>query len=85
MKKKTDYRKAPQKISEAIKVAEIIEDFLPAPDKLVKKEDSVKVTILLSADSVDFFKSRAKVSGIPYQAMIRAVLDRYAAHYRDNG
>jgi predicted DNA binding CopG/RHH family protein len=82
MKKKIRYRTAPEDISNAIKVSEIIEDFLPAPEKLVKKEDNVKITILLSKNSITFFKEKAKRIGVPYQTMIKTVLDKYSSHYR---
>jgi hypothetical protein len=59
----------------------IIKDFLPPPEQLVLKEDGVKVTISLSKRSVEFFKSRARKSKIPYQRMIRRVLDEYAKAY----
>jgi hypothetical protein len=38
----------------------VVEDFLPAPDALVPREDNVKVTLSLSRRSVDFFKRAAK-------------------------
>ncbi len=82
MKKRTTYKSAPDDISKAIAVSEAIEDFLPAPELLIKKEDTVKVTILLSKNSVDFFKHHARKTGVPYQTMIKVVLDRYASHYR---
>jgi predicted DNA binding CopG/RHH family protein len=82
MKKKISYRTAPENISNAVKVSEIIEDFLPAPEKLVKKEDNVKITILLSKNSITFFKEKAKKIGVPYQTMIKTVLDKYSSHYR---
>ena len=59
----------------------IIKDFLPPPDQLILKDDGVKVTISLSKRSVDFFKAHAKKSKIPYQRMIRRVLDEYAGHF----
>lgn len=59
----------------------VIKDFLPPPDRLILKEDGVKVTISLSKRSVDFFKKHAKKSRIPYQRMIRRVLDEYASAY----
>lgn len=61
---------------------EVIDDFLPPPDKLALKEESVKVTISLSKASVDFFKKYARKLHIPYQKMIRIVLDLYVSHYR---
>jgi len=56
----------------------IVEDFLPPPDKLVPREDNVKVTLSLSRRSVDFFKRAAKQRRVPYQRMIRALVDAYA-------
>ena len=38
---------------------DVIDDFLPPPDQLVLKDDGVKVTILLSRKSVEFFKAEA--------------------------
>ena len=61
-----------------------IKDFLPPPDQLILKEDGVKVTISLSKRSVDFFKMHARKSRVPYQRMIRRVLDEYAHHYVTN-
>jgi hypothetical protein len=58
-------------------------DFLPSPDKLVLRESNVKVTLSLSRKSVDFFKREAKKSRVPYQRMIRALVDAYAERERD--
>ena len=59
----------------------IVKDFLPAPDKLVLKEENVKVTIALSKSSISFFKKIAKKHRTPYQAMIRRILSLYAEKY----
>jgi predicted DNA binding CopG/RHH family protein len=56
----------------------VVADFLPAPDALVAREENVKVTIELSRRSVDFFKRAAKARRVPYQRMIRALVDAYA-------
>jgi hypothetical protein len=56
----------------------IVEDFLPPPEALVAREDNVKVTLSLSRRSVDFFKRAAKSQHVPYQRMIRALVDAYA-------
>ncbi len=82
MKKKTTYKSAPPELAESIMSSETIEDFLPAPELLIKKEDNVKITISLSKSSVDFFKEKAKKAGVPYQTMIKTVIDRYSAHYK---
>ena len=84
MKKKVIYKSAPKDISDAIISSKIIDDFLPEPEKLIKKEDNVKITILLSKNSIRFFKEKAKKVGVPYQTMIKTVLDKYTAHYQNN-
>lgn len=56
----------------------VVEDFLPSPDQLVSRDDNVKVTLSLSRRSVDFFKRAAKQRRVPYQRMIRALVDQYA-------
>jgi len=58
----------------------VIKDFLPSPEELALKEETVKVTISLSRASVDFFKNEAKKYNTQYQKMIRRLLDEYTAH-----
>ncbi len=61
----------------------VVPDFLPSPEDLAVREDSVKVTITLSRSSVEFFKREAKQHGTQYQKMIRRLLDAYSkAHQR---
>ena len=67
---------------EPIGKIKIIEDFLPPPEGLLLKEDSVKVTLQLSKDSVDFFKEIAEQQHVSYQKMIRSLVDQYVSHYR---
>lgn len=76
MKTKVNYTDEP------IGEVQVIQDFLPSPDKLAFKEDQVKVTIGLSKSSVDFFKQEAKKHHTPYQKMIRKLLDLYAAQHQ---
>jgi predicted DNA binding CopG/RHH family protein len=56
----------------------VIDDFLPPPDALVPREDHVKVTLSLSKRSIAFFKREAKKRRVPYQRMIRSLVDMYA-------
>ena len=56
----------------------VISDFLPSPEELVLKNETVKITISLSKMSVDFFKKEAKKYNTQYQKMIRHLLDEYA-------
>lgn len=60
----------------------VVDDFLPPPDQLGLKQDTVKVTLGLSKPTVDFFKTRARQNHTQYQKMIRQLLDLYAARYR---
>jgi len=58
----------------------VIPDFLPSPEELALKDETVKVTIALSKTSIDFFKTEAKKYNTQYQKMIRRLLDEYATH-----
>ena len=75
------YTEAPKNISRAILEGEIVADFLPPPEKLIRKEPKIKVTITLNSGSVDFFKRYARQNNIKYQTMINEVLDRYVQKY----
>ena len=67
--------------NEPLGKVEVVDDFLPPPDQLAFREETVKVTITLNKASIDFFKREAKRRGTPYQAMIRKLLDHYARVY----
>ena len=74
MKKQIKYKDEP------LGKVRVVKDFLPSPEELALKEETVKVTISLSKASVDFFKKEAKRHHTQYQRMIRRLLDEYAAH-----
>jgi len=57
----------------------VISDFLPSPEELAFRNDTVKVTIALSKTSIEFFKREAKKHNTQYQKMIRRLLDSYTA------
>jgi predicted DNA binding CopG/RHH family protein len=65
---------------EPIGKVKVISDFLPSPEELALKDETVKVTIALSKTSIDFFKKEAKKYNTQYQKMIRRLLDEYSAH-----
>ena len=75
MKKKIKYS------NEELGKVEVIKDFLPKPEDLVFKEDTVKVTLNLSKSSIEFFKEIAQKHGSQYQKVIRNLLDNYTSHY----
>jgi len=76
MKKQIHYTNEP------IGDIKIVKDFLPAPEDLVFKKKSVKVTMALDVESVAFFKKIAQRNHVPYQAMIRNLINTYVAKYQ---
>ena len=50
---------------------------LPSPAELAKAEKTTKITLSISSDSLNFFKKEAEKYNVPYQAMIRRLLDEY--------
>lgn len=77
MKTKTKYSDGP--IGEYV----LVDDFLPSPDELAFKEDTVKITISLSKTSIEFFKAKADEHNTAYQKMIRRLLDSYVDRHSD--
>ena len=59
----------------------VIRDFLPPPSQLVRKADTVKVTSEFTRSSIDFLKREAKKAKVPYQRILRALLDRYVEQH----
>ena len=53
-------------------------DDLPSPAEIAKSMQLVRVTIVLSKPSIDFFKKQAQRYHTKYQRMMREVLDLYA-------
>jgi len=59
-----------------------VADFLPPPSELVPREETVKVTLSLNSQSVAFLKEEAKKNHVPYQRMIRHLIDHYVQQHR---
>ncbi len=59
----------------------VINDFLPPPSELAFRDETVKVTIALSKRSIEFFKREAAKHDVPYQKMIRRLLDEYVGRF----
>ena len=59
----------------------VVDDFLPPPEELAFREETVKVTIALSKTSVEFFKHEANKYQVSYQKMIRRLLDEYVSRH----
>ena len=62
-KEKVIYTRAPADIAKALKRSKAVADFLPPPEELVAREPRVKVTIVLNAKSINFFKKHEVRSG----------------------
>ena len=80
MKSKT--QKRIKYADEPMDEVEVIADFLPPPEELAFKEETVKITIALSKNSVDFFKKKAESHRTPYQKMIRRLVDEYVVRQK---
>ena len=83
MKRKINYTEPQKSISKALFENGKIIDFLPPPEKLIRKESKVKITITLNSGSIDFFKKNAKKNNVKYQTMINEVLDKYVQRYKE--
>ena len=55
----------------------IIRDMLPPPSQLVRREDTVRVTSEYTKSSINFLKEEAKKAKVPYQRMLRSLIDMY--------
>jgi predicted DNA binding CopG/RHH family protein len=75
MKKRIKYTDEP------MEVGEVVKDFLPPPSQLVKRESTVKITLEVTRDSLAFFKKQAKLAHVPYQRMLRSLIDAYARQH----
>ena len=71
-----------QYTNEPIGKIKLVADFLPSPGDLKLKNDSTKITISLSSDSVAYFKKVAKNNHMQYQKIIRQLLDEYVTHQK---
>lgn len=76
MKKKITYTDEP------MDNVRVISDFLPSPEQLAFKQETVKVTITLSKNSIDYFKRIASKHNTQYQKMIRGLLDEYVNRHQ---
>ena len=75
MKKRTKYTDEPMEF-------EIIEDFLPPPQQLVRRTRKVKVTVEVGEPTVEIFRKKAGRSADGYRRMMGELLDFYATKQR---
>ena len=75
MKKKIMYTNEP------IQLGKRLVDFLPSPEQLVMKEPTIKVTLELNRRSLAVMRAHAKRQNVPYQRMLRQLVDEYASRF----
>lgn len=73
--KKTGY------LNESVKLGKRVRDFLPSPAEIALREKTTRVTINLNEASLKIFKKEASRLGVPYQRLLRTVVDLYAQNY----
>lgn len=73
MRKKIVYTDEPMKIGK-----QMPRSFLPPPEDLVLYYPTQKITLALTTQTLQFFKQQARKHRVPYQKMIRNLLDHYA-------
>ncbi len=71
MKKRIKYADEPMDF-------QIIKDFLPSPDQLIRRTRKVKVTLEVGEPTVQMFRREAGRSANGYRRMMGALLDFYA-------
>ena len=75
---KNIYSNPEKSVGNALESAVVIEDFLPAPAELIRKNAKEKITISIDSDCIQFFKKEAKKNNTKYQTMMNEVLSQYA-------
>lgn len=75
MKKKIRYTNEP------VKLGRRVDDFLPSPAEIALKAKTRRVTINLNEEGLLLFKREARRMKVPYQKLLRTVVDLYTQHY----
>jgi predicted DNA binding CopG/RHH family protein len=79
------YTNAPAEIAEELDNSIAIEDFLPSPESianLLKKQDTIPVTMKLKKDTIARYKRFANKKGIKYQTFVSSILDSYVKNLK---
>lgn len=81
MNRNKDYTHAPADITKEIEESVPSDDFLPSPAEIaamLKKEETVPVTMKLKKKTIDRYKRFAAKRGIKYQTFVSTLLDNYS-------
>jgi len=76
--KSVKYTDAPQDITDALSVAEAVDDFLPSPEYFAEALSKEKISLNIDARTVARFRTYARQNGLKYQALMNQVLSSYA-------
>ena len=82
MSKKIKYTRGPIDEIDDKDLVKVDKSFLPPPEVIAQMMQRIKITISLSADSIQYFRDEAEKHGMQYQVLIRKVLDEYVAHQK---
>jgi hypothetical protein len=55
----------------------IVDDFLPPPEQLVPKKNTVRLTLDFTKESIEFLQREAQSQDASYEVMIRKLVDAY--------
>jgi hypothetical protein len=55
----------------------IVDDFLPPPEQLVSKKNTVRLTLDFTKESIEFLQREAQSQNASYEVMIRKLVDVY--------
>ncbi|MCL2202759.1 MAG: BrnA antitoxin family protein [Defluviitaleaceae bacterium] len=61
------YSDAPADIEEAMARGKVLDISI---EDLIKQNKKERITIMIDRENLDFFRTQAKVQGVPYQTMI---------------
>jgi len=75
-------KKQIQYTDEPIGKIKLVANFLPSPSELKLRSENTKITISLSTESVEYFKTVAEKNHMQYQKIIRQLLNEYVAHQK---
>ncbi len=75
MKRKIKYTDEPVRLGRRVR------DFLPSPAEIALRDKTRRVTINLNEGSLQMFKKEAFRLAIPYQKLLRTVIDLYAQRH----
>jgi predicted DNA binding CopG/RHH family protein len=81
MSRAKGYTNAPADVVEELEKSVAVDDFLPSPARIaemLKKHETIPVTMKLKKETVDRYKRFASKKGIKYQTFVSSVLDSYA-------